>query len=149
MAITRKSFAALAAVAALGAAVSVAAPGAASATTSPDSVGLTITPTTTVVGDQVTVVATLTNNTSTTVSGALGIENPQYASEKITGVTGHACATRNLEKLIYCGPSLSPGATASIVVTLVPTTTGTDNFTAYGRITNTNDTLAHGTLTVS
>lgn len=148
MVITRKGFAVLVGVAALG--VAVAAPGAASATTSPDTVGLTITPSTTVVGDQVTVVATLTNNTSTTVSAALGIENPQYASERITGVTGHACATRNLEKLIYCGnPALLPGATASITVTLTPTAAGTDNFTAYGRITNTNDTFAYGTLTVS
>jgi hypothetical protein len=113
-------------------------------------VGITITPATASVGSQVTVVATVTNNTSSTVSAALGIQNPDYASERITGVTGGACATRNLQKLIYCGnPQLLPGATASITVTLTPTATGVDDFTVYGRITGNDDTYAYGTLTVS
>ncbi|GAA1724158.1 hypothetical protein [Fodinicola feengrottensis] len=125
-------------------------PAAAAPTVSIPLVGLTVTPATAVVGDQVTVAATLTNNTSATVSAALGIENPQYASQKITGVGGSGCARRNLQRLIYCGNSLlAPGATASIIVTLVTTAAGTDNFTAYGRITNTNDVYAYATLSTS
>lgn len=127
-----------------------AAPAAATPTVSIPLVGLTVTPATAVVGDQVTVVATVTNNTSSSVSAALGIENPQYASQKITGVSGSGCAPRNLQRLIYCGnPSFGPGATASITVTLVTTAIGTDNFTAYGRITNTNDVQAYASLTTS
>jgi hypothetical protein len=123
---------------------------AAAADTNPVTVGLTVTPPTATVGSQVTVVATVTNNTSTSTSAALGIQNPQYAAEKITKVGGTACAPRNLQKLIYCGnPALGPGATASITVTLTPITTGTDNFSAYGRITGTNDVNAYATLTVS
>ncbi|WP_163567022.1 hypothetical protein [Fodinicola feengrottensis] len=76
-------------------------PAAAAPTVSIPLVGLTVTPATAVVGDQVTVAATLTNNTSATVSAALGIENPQYASQKITGVGGSGCARRNLQRLIY------------------------------------------------
>ena len=104
----------------------------------------------TVVGDQVEVVATLTNNTSVMTSAALGIENPQYANEKITAVGGVGCQRRNLIKLIYCGNSqLAAGATASITVALTPIAAGTDNFTAYGRITNVNDVYAYATLAVS
>lgn len=113
-------------------------------------VGLTVTPATAVVGDHVTVVATVTNNTSVSVSAALGIENPQYASQRITRVGGNGCTPRNLQRLMYCGnPSLAPGATAGITVSLVTTATGSDNFTAYGRITNTNDVYAYATLTTS
>lgn len=120
------------------------------ADTNPVTVGLTVAPATAAVGDQVTVVATVTNNTSTSVSAALGIENPQYAGQKITAVGGTGCTPRNLQKLIYCGnPALGPGATATITVTLTPTATGTDDFGAYGRITNTNDVYADATLTVS
>jgi type 1 fimbria pilin len=126
-----------------------AAPGV-SADTNPITVTLTVTPATASVGDQVQVVATLTNNTSTTTSAALGIENPQYANEKITAVGGAGCQRRNLIKLIYCGNSqLGAGATASITVTLTPIATGTDNFTAYGRITNVADVDKYATLTVS
>ena len=47
----------------------------------------------------------------------MGIENPQYSSERITAVSGHACAPRNLQKLIYCGNTqLAPGATMSITL---------------------------------
>lgn len=120
------------------------------ADTGPVSVGLTVTPATAAVGDQVEVVATLTNNTAAPTSAALGIENPEYAGQKITAVGGKGCAPRNLQKLIYCGnPALAAGATASITVTLTPISTGTDNFTAYGRITNVNDVHAYATLTVS
>jgi hypothetical protein len=130
-------------------AAAVAAPLAAQAAPAPVTADVTVTPGTTVVGGQVTVVATATNNTSSTVSGALGIENPQYASERITGVSGHACAPRNLQKLIYCGNTqLAPGATMSITLSLTATAAGTDNFTVYARITGTNDTYAYGTLTV-
>ncbi|HEV3359542.1 MAG TPA: hypothetical protein VG247_22270 [Pseudonocardiaceae bacterium] len=126
-----------------------AAPGAA-ADTNPITVGLTVTPNTAAVGAQVEVVATLTNNTSATTSAALGIENPQYGNEKITAVGGAGCQRRNLIKLIYCGNSqLAAGATASITVTLTPIAAGTDNFTAYGRITNVSDVYAYATLTVS
>lgn len=134
---------------ALGAVIA-AAPIAAQADAAPVTVTVSVTPDTTVVGGQATVVATVTNNTSSTVSGAMGIENPQYSSERITAVSGHACAPRNLQKLIYCGNTqLAPRATMSITLSLTATSTGTDNFTAYGRITGTNDTLANGTLTVS
>jgi hypothetical protein len=130
--------------------VAWATPGAAADTSPPITVGLTVTPATAAVGDQVTVVATLTNNTSTSTSAALGIQNPRYAAQRITAVGGHGCAPRNLQKLIYCGnPALGPGATANITVTLTPTATGTDDFTAYGRITNVNDVYAYATLTVS
>jgi hypothetical protein len=126
-----------------------AAPGAA-ADTSPYTVGLTVAPATAAVGDQVTVVATVANDTSASTSATLGIENPQYAGQKIIAVSGKGCTPRNLQNLIYCGnPALGPGATATITVTLTPTTTGTDNFTAYGRITNNNDAYAYATLAVS
>ncbi|MBF6062059.1 hypothetical protein IU500_19065 [Nocardia terpenica] len=122
----------------------------AAADTGPVSVGLTITPGTVGVGDRVTVVATVTNNTSMSVSAALGIENPRYSAQKITAVGGKGCTPRNLQRLIYCGnPALGPGATASITVALTPTAIGTDDFTAYGRITGTDDVYAHATLTVS
>ncbi|WP_225725992.1 MULTISPECIES: hypothetical protein [unclassified Nocardia] len=122
----------------------------AAADTDPVTVGLTVTPATAAVGDRVTVVATVTNNTSAPTSAALGIENPQYPAQRIISVGGKGCTPRNLTKLIYCGnPALGAGATASITVTLTPTATGTDHFTAYGRITGTNDVYAHATLTVS
>lgn len=134
----------------VGAALTVwAAPGAAAAT-SPYTVGLAVSPGTASVGEQVTVVATVVNGMSTSESVSLGIENPQFAGQRITAVSGTGCTPRNLQKLIYCGnPVLGPGATASITVTLTPTTTGTDDFTAYGRITNNNDAYAYGTLAVS
>ncbi|QIS18032.1 hypothetical protein [Nocardia terpenica] len=134
----------------IGAALAAWAAPVAAADTGPVSVGLTVTPDTAAVGDQVTVVATVANNTPVSVSAALGIENPQYPAQKITAVGGKGCTPRNLQKLIYCGnPALGPGATASITVTLTPTATGTDDFTAYGRITGTDDVYAHATLTVS
>ncbi|MBS2964131.1 hypothetical protein KGA66_13820 [Actinocrinis puniceicyclus] len=112
---------------------------------------LTITPSTTVVGGQVVVVATATNNTSSTVAASLGIENPQYAAEQITAVSGHACTPRNLRRLIYCGNNLlAPGASMTITVKLTAIAGGTDNFTVYARVTyTTDDTFAYGTLTVS
>jgi hypothetical protein len=134
----------------VGAALTALAVPGAAADTSPVTVGLTVTPATAAIGDQVTVVVTATNNTSTSTSAALGIENPQYSAQRITGLAGKGCPPRNLQKLIYCGnPALGPGASASITVTLTPTASGTDNFTAYGRITNTNDVHAYATLTVS
>lgn len=140
---------AMAALCVVGAFAALAAPGAV-ADTSPVTVGLTVTPATAAVGDQVEVVATVTNGTSASTSAALGIENPEYAGEKITAVGGKGCSPRNLQKLIYCGnPALAAGATASITVTLMPISAGTDNFTAYGRITNSNDVYAYATLTVS
>ncbi|MBF6065143.1 hypothetical protein IU500_28065 [Nocardia terpenica] len=146
MGLRRKTAATLcagAALAAWAAPVAAADPG-------PVSVGLTVTPDTAAVGDRVTVVATVTNNTSAAVSAALGIENPRYSAQKITAVGGKGCTPRNLQKLIDCGnPALGPGFTASITVTLKPTATGVDDFTAYGRITGTNDVYAHATLTVS
>ncbi len=157
-----KSAAARAAVGVLAAAaVAVAGPvtaqaaanagGVAAADVAPVSGGLTITPSTTVVGGQVVVVATATNNTSSTVAASLGIENPQYAAEHITAVSGHACTPRNLQRLIYCGNNLlAPGASMTITVTLTAIASGTDNFTAYARVTyTTNDVFSYGTLTVS
>ena len=139
----------LTALCAAGALTAWAAPSIA-ADTNPLTVGLSVTPGTAAVGDQVTVVATVTNNTSASTSAALGIENPEYAAQKITAVGGKGCTPRNLQKLIYCGnPALAAGATASIIVTLKPIRTGTDDFTAYGRITNSNDVNAYATLTVS
>ena len=133
------------------AAVALTAPGAAQASTGPVPAGLTITPTTTVVGGQVTVVATATNTTSSTVAASLGIENPQYAAEHITAVSGHACTPRNLQRLIYCGNNLLPaGASMTITLTFTAIAAGTDNFTVYARETyTTDDTFAYGTLTVS
>lgn len=134
----------------VGAALTALAATGAAADTSPYTVGLSMTAATAAVGEQVTVVATVANNTSTSSSASMGIENPQFAGERITAVSGKGCTPRNLQKLIYCNnPALGPRATASITVTLTPTTTGTDNFTAYGRITNTNDAYAYGTLSVS
>ncbi|MBV9444555.1 MAG: hypothetical protein JO345_01440 [Streptosporangiaceae bacterium] len=135
---------------AAGMAVTFSSPAAVAADAAPVTAGVTVTPGSAVVGGQVTVVATATNNTSSTVSGALGIENPQYASERITRVSGHACAPRNLQKLIYCGNTqLAPGATMRIILSLTATATGTDNFTIYARTTGSNDTYAYGTLNVS
>lgn len=121
------------------------------ADTTPVTGSLTITPATTVVGGRVTVIATATNNTSSTVAASLGIKNPQYAAERITAVSGHACAPRNLQLLIYCGNNLlAPGATMSITVTLTAIAAGIDNFTSYARVTyTTNDVYSYGTLTVS
>ncbi|MEG8181771.1 hypothetical protein GZH49_25060 [Nocardia terpenica] len=133
-----------------GAALAAWAAPVAAADEGPVSVGLTVTPDTAAVGDHVTVVATVTNNTPASVSAALGIENPRYSAQKITAVGGKGCTPRNLQRLIYCGnPALGPGATANITVTLTPTATGTDDFTAYGRITGIDDVDAHATLTVS
>ena len=129
------------------AAVPVAAPLAAQADTAPITVNFTVSPATTTVGGQVTLTATLTNNTSSTTSGALGIENPDYANQHITSVSP---GCRNVIATIYCGnPQLAPGATMKLTVTLTATGTGTDDFTVYGRITNVNDIYAYGTLTVS
>jgi hypothetical protein len=125
--------AAVAAVAPVGAQAATAfGAGAAAAATTPVSDSISISPDPTVtVGSQVTITASATNNTSSTISGALGIENPQYASEKITGVSG-SCNSRNLQKLIYCGDTQwAPGATIKIVVTITATAAGTDNFTVY------------------
>lgn len=156
-----RSAAARAAVGVLAAAtVAVAAPVTAQAATgtgglaaavAPVTGSLTITPSTTVVGGQVVVVATATNNTSSTTAASLGIENPQYAAEHITAVSGHGCTPRNLQRLIYCGNNLlAPGATMTITVTLTAIASGTDNFTSYARVTyTTNDVFSYGTLTVS
>lgn len=117
----------------------------------PVAAGITVTPATTVVGGHVTVVATATNTGSSPVSASLGIENPQYASQRITGVSGFRCTPRNLQRLIYCGTGpLAPGDTASITLSLTATAAGTDDFTVYARTTyTTDDTYAYGTLTVS
>lgn len=132
------------------AALAFAPPGAIEQVAAPVTAGVTVTPASTRVGGQVTVVATATNNTSSTVAGSLGIQNPQYASERITRVSGHACAPRNLLRLIYCGnPQLAPGASMTITLLLRATATGTDNFTIYAGITGTNDAYAYGTLSVS
>ncbi|NUP47150.1 MAG: hypothetical protein HOW97_07520, partial [Catenulispora sp.] len=101
------------------------------ADTPPVTGSLTITPSTTVVGGTVTVVATATNNTTSTQEVSLGIDNPQYAAQQITAVSGSPCSPRNLHSLIYCGDYLAPGATMSIKVTLTPTAAGTDNFRSY------------------
>lgn len=116
----------------------------------PVTAGVTVAPRSTEVGGQVTVVATATNNTSSTVAGSLGIQNPQYASERITRVSGHACTPRNLLRLIYCGnPQLAPGASMTITLSLRATATGTDHFTIYAGITGINYVYAYGTLSVS
>ena len=95
-------------------------------------------------------VTTAINETSSTVSAALGIENPQYASERITGVSEHACALRNLRRLIYCGNQrLAPGATVRITLSLTATAAGTDHFTVYAAMTGTSVTYAYGAVTVS
>lgn len=113
----------------------------------PITVNLTVDPPTTTVGGQVTLTATLTNNTSSVTSGALGIQNPGWANQHITSVSA---GCRNVIKTIYCGnPQLQPGAAMTLKVTFATTATGTDDFTAYGRITNVNDEYAYGTLTVS
>ncbi|MEY9863652.1 acyl-coenzyme A thioesterase PaaI-like protein [Catenulispora sp. GAS73] len=118
-----------------------------SSVSGPITVDLTVNPSATTVGGQVTLTATLTNNTSSVTSGALGIENPDWANQHITSVS---VGCRNVVKTIYCGNSqLQAGATMTLKVTLTATATGTDSFTAYGRITNVNDKHAYGTLTVS
>ncbi len=124
---------------------------AAPAVAGPVVAGLTVTPTVTVVGGQVTVVATARNTSSAPVAASLGLENPDYANQVFTGVHGSAgCTPRNLHRLIYCGiQSLAPGATASITVNLSASAPGTDQLTAYARITyTTDDTFAYGTLTI-
>jgi hypothetical protein len=132
-----------------GAGLASAAPAYAAA--GPIAAGITITPSTTVVGGQVTVVATATNTGSSPAAVSLGIDNYQYASQRITGVKGYRCTPRNLQRLIYCGTGpLDPGATASITLSLTATAAGTDNFRVYARTTyTTDDTFAYGTLTVS
>ena len=120
------------------------------ADTAPVTGTLTITPSNTVVGGVVTVVATATNNTASTQDVSLGVDNPQYAAQKITAVSGSPCSPRNLHSLIYCGDYLAPGATMSITVTLTPTAAGIDNFRSYARVTyTTNNVFSYGTLTVS
>ncbi len=122
----------------------------ASAAVSPISDTLTITPSSTVVGGTVTIVATATNNTSATQDVSLGIDNPQYAADKITSVSGKPCPPRNLHYLIYCGDYLAPGASMSITITLTPTSAGTFNFRSYARETyTTDDVYSYGTLTAS
>lgn len=122
---------------------------AAPATNTPLTVGITVTPSSAAVGDEVTIVATATNNTDTAESGALGIENPDWANQHITAVSGSHCTPRNVTATIYCGTDLSPGATATITVTLTTTATGTDSLTAYARQTGVDDIYAYSTLTVS
>lgn len=141
----------LASVAPVAAAATSPAPASVTAAAGPIAAGITISPAATVVGGQVTVVATATNTGSSPASVSLGIDNPQYASERITGVKGYRCTPRNLQRLIYCGTGpLDPGATASITVSLTATAAGTDNFRVYARTTyTTDDTFAYGTLTVS
>jgi hypothetical protein len=132
------------------AALAVPAPAVAPAGTKPVTAGVTVTPSSTEVGGQVAVVATATNNTSSTVAGSLGIQNPQYASERITRVSGHACTPRNLLRLIYCGnPQLAPGASMTITLSLRATAAGTDHFTIYAFITGASDVYAYGALSVS
>jgi hypothetical protein len=117
------------------------------ADSAPITVTLSVTPATMTVGGQVTLVATLTNNTSSTTSGALGIENPDWSNQHITYVSP---GCRNVIRTIYCGdPQLAAGASMVLTVKLTATGTGTDSFTAYGRITNVNDQYAYGTLTIS
>lgn len=129
------------------AAIPTAAPLAAQAAAAPMTVTLAVGPNSTTVGGQVTLTATLTNNTASTTSGALGIENPDHSSEHITAVSP---GCRNVVATIYCGnPQLAPGATMNLKVTFTATAAGTIGFTAYGRITNVNDIYCYGTLTVS
>jgi len=122
-----------------------------SSTAGPVVAGLTITPSVTVAGGQVVVVATATNTGSAPVAASLGLDDYQYANQVFTGVRGTpGCTPRNLHRLIYCGiPSLAPGATAGITLTLTASAPGTDNFRTYARITyTTDDTYAYGTLTI-
>ena len=124
---------------------------AASTTAGPVAAGLTVTPSVTVTGGRVVVVATATNTSSAPVAASLGLDDYQYANQTFTGVRGTAgCTPRNLHRLIYCGiPSLAPGATAGITLTLTASAPGTDNFRTYARITyTTDDTYAYGTLTI-
>lgn len=154
MAAHRKGPAAILAASALCAgmaAVTLAAPpaGAVTAASVPLSVGITVTPGKAAVGDSVTVVATATNNTDAAASGALGIDNPDWANQHITAVSGSRCTPRNVTAIIYCGTNLAPGATASITVTLTTTAAGTDDFRAYARQTGIDNVYAYATLTVS
>ena len=131
----------------IAAAIPMAAPLSARADAGPIAVNLKVDPGSTTVGGQVTLTATLTNNTSSTTSGALGIENPDYGNQHITSVSA---GCRNVIRTIYCGnPQLAAGASMTLKVTFTATAAGTDNFTTYGRITNVNDEYAYGTLTVS
>jgi hypothetical protein len=108
--------------------------------------GLAITPSVTVVGNTVTVVATATNTSDTPANGALGIDN--YSSLHTSSVSGVHCSPRNVVRTIYCGlTALPPGATASITVTIVPAAAGSFDFRSYAH--GTQDTFAYGTLTVS
>lgn len=123
---------------------------AAQAGTAPVTVTFAISPHTASVGDTVTVTGTATNNTSSTVSGSLGIQNPDYANEHITAVSGHACAPRNVTKTIYCGNTqIAPRETLTITLTFRVTAAGTDKFTIYSAMTGTSAYYAYGTLTAS
>ena len=136
--------------AAMAVVVSVAAGGSAVASSPPVQAGLTINPATTTVGAGVTVVATATNTTSAAVAASMGVDVPSGLT--VSGVSGTAgCHPRNLTRLVYCGvQSLPPQATATITFTATPTTTGTDNFRSYARITyTTDDSFAYATLTVT
>jgi hypothetical protein len=85
-----------------------------SSTAGPVTAGLTVTPSITVVGGQVIVVATATNISLAPVAASLGLDDYQYADQVFTGVRGTpGCTPRNLHRLIYYGvQSLAPGATA-------------------------------------
>jgi hypothetical protein len=151
MSFVRSGIALTAAVVTLVAGVTTPASAGASSTSGSVSAGLTITPSVTVTGGQVIVVATATNTGSAPVAASLGLDDYQYADQVFTGVRGTpGCTPRNLHRLIYCGiQSLAPGATAGITLTLTASATGTDNFRTYARITyTTDDTYAYGTLTI-
>jgi len=121
------------------------------ADTAPVTGTLTITPSTTVVGGEVTVVATLTNNTSSVAAASLGIQDPQYIDQQFTGLSGTGgCHPRHLHVLMYCGNNLlAPGASMTITLTLTAIATGTDNFSSYARLTNLGGVTSTGTLTIS
>jgi hypothetical protein len=131
------------------AAVVAVGPAAAQAGTSPVSDSITITPgTTTTVGNSVTITASATNETSSTISGSLGL---QISDPSLLHDT-HVSAGRNVGgKLIYRGSGpWAPGQTITITLTATAIAAGTENLSVYAYGTgSTSSVYAYGTLTIS
>ncbi|MBO0803816.1 MAG: hypothetical protein J2P25_12180 [Nocardiopsaceae bacterium] len=123
---------------------------AAQAGTSPVSDSITIKPAKTVaVGDSVTITASATNTTSSTISGSLGLKVPDPSLLHDTRVTGGA---RNVGgKLIYKGDTQwAPGQTITLSLTATTLAAGTEKLSVYSDGTgSTSSVYAYGTLTIS
>jgi hypothetical protein len=113
---------------------------------------LTITPSTAAVGDVVTFVAGVTNNSSVPTTGpvALGVDvAPGLRAWNATG-TGH-CTPRNLGHLVYCGVgTMEPQQTSTLTFTVTPAAGGSYTSHTYARpLYSGPEADAYATLTVN